>query len=325
MIRHLIADPRDETETRRNWQVLKDLFEGLEAGEFFIVGPDGTPEPDVPDGDDIDDGEVHVFYRLTHFIHIRDRKNKAIAGGTFTTGDWRTRDLNEEVVDTGDFATLDANQITLKIGIYEVQAWAPAYNVGTHRLRLYDVDAAQVIRIGPTTTGAFAHLGGRFTLSEETTLELQHRSSATEADDGLGVAADWAGNYEIYAEIFFRVVPVVNGPPGGYTPEPTYPEGTPLTCPTDCSTCAASYGFTYYAQVVTVTRVSPTACYYHSADKYDAILQCVGTGGDHWELYTDNGDEIDPHSATYSKDSGNCPGGTYTKVSGDGPPTLEVA
>src|SRR5690242_14620433 len=48
------------------------------------------------------------------------------AGGTFTSGAWRTRTLNEELRNTLG-ASLASNQITLPAGSYYAEWWAVGY------------------------------------------------------------------------------------------------------------------------------------------------------------------------------------------------------
>lgn len=71
---------------------------------------------------------------------LRDRKASGVNGGTFTAGDWRTRELNEKD-DPFDMVTLNTtdNQFTLSAGIYGVTAFLPAWRIGWHVGRIYDL------------------------------------------------------------------------------------------------------------------------------------------------------------------------------------------
>lgn len=165
------------------------------------------------------------------YLEIIDEKGYALAGGTFTQDDWRTRDLTTVIVD--DFAesvTLaagigDGGQFVIPAGEYQIDASAPAFSVDEHQTRLADVtDAAG--SFGDTVIGGtseFAadaakwrdstntqmdiatasqtrsHVTGRFTVTRSTTLELQHRCAATQANDGFGSASGFSPFYQTYS------------------------------------------------------------------------------------------------------------------------------
>lgn len=143
------------------------------------------------------------------YILIRDEKADGTAGGTFTLGAWQTRTLNTETVDTGSHSAVAANQITLQAGTYRFRATAPAYKVDTHRLRLQNITAGTTVATGPAMRSAaagddimLATVEGRFTIAAPTVYEVQHRSSATKATDGFGLAATFGIN-EVFAQVEF--------------------------------------------------------------------------------------------------------------------------
>ena len=72
------------------------------------------------------------------YLHVRDEKNPVVDGGSFTAGPWVTRDLNTIVTNSIAGASLTGNEITLPAGSYAVDAWAPAYMVRSHKLRLFN-------------------------------------------------------------------------------------------------------------------------------------------------------------------------------------------
>ena len=174
----------------------------------------------VSDGTDIQwskIGTTHLDGTMSavtvHAILIRDEKASGTTGGNFVLGAWRTRDLNTEVYDTGNHAAVAANQITLQAGTYRFHAEAPGYQVGSHKARLWNVtDGATVV----LTNGGTAHgtsaasaaadacattsvVVGRFTIATAKVLELQHQSTATDAD-GFGLATGFGIN-EVYSWI----------------------------------------------------------------------------------------------------------------------------
>lgn len=140
------------------------------------------------------------------YIHIRDEKTSGTNGGTFTSGAWRTRDLNTEVSDSGGHASVASNQITLDAGTYRVRALCPALGVDTHQARLYNVTDSAVLILGPNAqaqasvdAGSSAFVIGTFVIGGSKTIELQHRCFTTKSTYGLGLATSWGT--EVYASI----------------------------------------------------------------------------------------------------------------------------
>ncbi len=138
------------------------------------------------------------------YIHLREEQAQNTAGGTFTSGAWRTRVLNTEVTDTGNLNSLAANQFTLAAGTYEIRASAPTFNVSRHQARLQNVTDSSTILVGGsnidgTNTMGRAMVQGRFTIAGSKALELQHQCQSTESTDGFGVAANFTT--EVYAVV----------------------------------------------------------------------------------------------------------------------------
>jgi len=139
------------------------------------------------------------------YLCYQDRKTSNTAGGTFTSGAWRTRDLNTEVADTGNNGSVTSNQITLAAGTYRCQASAPGYYVRFHQARLQDITHSTTLLTGTSEFNDAASSGqttrsivvGRFTLSGSTVIELQHQCSQTNATSGYGAAANFGT--EVYS------------------------------------------------------------------------------------------------------------------------------
>lgn len=143
-----------------------------------------------------------------NFVQIQDQKASNTAGGTATSGAWRTRDLNTEVYDGDSLASVASNQISLAAGIYLVWASAPGYQCYQHQVRLYNISGSAVLLLGSNArssstddTQTLSVVRGRISLSGTTTLELQHRVSTTKATYGFGVPTAWGT--EVYASISF--------------------------------------------------------------------------------------------------------------------------
>ena len=140
---------------------------------------------------------------------ITDSKNSGTNGGTFTSGAWRTRDLNTIEDDPDSIVTLSSNQFTLGAGTYLIQWSAPVYRVNSHKTQLYDVtgatdlgkgsseysnngDSVQTISVGSDVV----------TLTANNTFEIQHQCQTTVSGDGFGVAASFAAEKYTRVTIF---------------------------------------------------------------------------------------------------------------------------
>lgn len=139
-----------------------------------------------------------------------DEKASGTNGGTFTAGAWRTRDLNTEVADTGNHASVASNQITLAAGTYRVRAAAHAYSVQANRIRLRDVTNGVTLATGLNTKavvvtgidagGTISVLSGRFKLTAQAVIELQHYCVTTKTTSGFGLPLS-SGDVERYAYV----------------------------------------------------------------------------------------------------------------------------
>ena len=148
---------------------------------------------------------------ITPFMHVQDQKASSTAGGTFTLGAWRTRDLNTAVINTITSASLGSNQITLPAGTYYLEGSAPGYKTGRHNTRWRNTTDSTDDLDGQTaftSTGAdssetISNISGRFTIIDTKVFELQHRSQATQADNGFGIdsGTGFAVNTEIYSDV----------------------------------------------------------------------------------------------------------------------------
>lgn len=146
-----------------------------------------------------------------HYIRIIDEKAATVTSGTFTSGAWRTRDLNTIDSDVGGHASLSSNQITLAAGAYEFSASCPAWKVAGHKARLYNITDATVIKVGTSEwnsavdeDSSHSHISGKFTIAAPKVIELQHYCTTT-AGSGFGIPSDFSA-VEVYTVIEFRKV-----------------------------------------------------------------------------------------------------------------------
>jgi hypothetical protein len=131
------------------------------------------------------------------FAIFQDNKAISTAGGTFTSGAWRTRDLQTTQVNNITGASLASNQITLPAGTYVVLANAPAYAVFRHQSRLQNITDSTTTLTGTiefTSTSnqvvTRSFIIGQFTITGSKVFEVQHRASDTKNGDGFGTSED---------------------------------------------------------------------------------------------------------------------------------------
>jgi hypothetical protein len=139
-------------------------------------------------------------------VFLCDIKSQGTSGGSFTSGAWRTRDINEELIDTDDLCTISGNQFTLAAGLWEIFASVPANYVDGHQSRLWCGGAVYLYGSSEFSSngGGYgfvtrSYVHGVFLLSEPTDCEIQHRCQTSHADYGFGVACNFAD--EIYTQV----------------------------------------------------------------------------------------------------------------------------
>lgn len=148
---------------------------------------------------------------LNDYICITDKKTSGTAGGTFTSGAFRTRDLNTEQSDTGGHASVASNQITLAAGTYICCISCPAVDVNNHVAKLYNISDSADILIGSAEfvgntrlAGSRSFIQGKFALAAQKVLEVQHKCTTTQATYGLGANTSFADEIYTIAE-FWKV------------------------------------------------------------------------------------------------------------------------
>lgn len=188
-----------------------DTFMGRGVGE---TAPTYTSALVVTPGTPLEQAVSELDAAHGHnYIHIEDQKTPAgTDGGTFTSGAWRTRDLNTIVSDDNSLVvSLSTNQITLVAGTYRVDAWCPAFEVDDNQVRLQNITAASTLLLGKvgrafndsgSAIGSYhLHVGGKVTVAASQVLELQHRGSDNKTDFGFGIGANFGT--EIFSTIEF--------------------------------------------------------------------------------------------------------------------------
>ena len=156
--------------------------------------------------------DLAAFDVSQQVMHVQDQKPAGTSGGTFTSGAWRTRDLNTVNANTIPGAILANNQVTLPAGTYDITASAPGYRTDYHCIALFSVTANSELANGTPEHASNAYqvqnrsfLVARITLPATTVMELRHRSTVTQSTNGLGNSANF-GLPEVYSILFIRRV-----------------------------------------------------------------------------------------------------------------------
>jgi len=139
---------------------------------------------------------------------IFDRKASSEDGGTFTSGAWRTRDLNHIESDPDNIVSISNNQFTLQPGTYNIEWMAQTSNVKQHRSRLYNATDSVAVTFGDgtdtseggvccnkyghswnTITGYSRSRGSvaKLTITSAKAFEIGHICDTTRADNGFGL------------------------------------------------------------------------------------------------------------------------------------------
>jgi hypothetical protein len=140
---------------------------------------------------------------------FNDTKSATTTSGTFTSGAWRTRDLNTSQINSISGASLASNQITLPAGTYYIDAYAGCFWVNQNQARLQNItdSTTDILGVGAYTVtagNAFSFVQGVITITGTKVFELQHQCTTTRATDGFGTAIGF--NTEVYASIAIQKI-----------------------------------------------------------------------------------------------------------------------
>jgi len=141
-----------------------------------------------------------VTSSATNYLLVTDTKSSGTAGGTFTSGAWRTRDLNTVGANYIAGSSLASNQVSLPAGTYRAKAQSMASYTDQNQIKLRNVtDSADLLsgtpQSAPTSGGAFnaaSFLVGEFTIAGTKAIELQHQCVTTKATDGFGMSTSFS-------------------------------------------------------------------------------------------------------------------------------------
>jgi hypothetical protein len=178
--------------------LIKDSGITIPSGGTLTVASGGTLA---------NSGTVTGIGLFLSYAIIADRKTQGTNGGTFTLGAWRERDLQTEIADPDGIVSIALNQFTLAAGTYFISWRCPAYSIGNHKSRLYNVTDAAEVEVGMSSTdgtypvGSVSFGSARTTIAGSKAFSIEHRSSQTEASTGFGYNSGFPGANEQYTTV----------------------------------------------------------------------------------------------------------------------------
>ena len=144
-------------------------------------------------------------------MHVQDQKTAGTHGGTFTSGAWRTRDLNTVLTNTITGASLASNQITLPAGTYKITTYAPAFQVNRHGTYFYNITDSKAELLSHSAIDCLeaesnAFMLGIITITGTKVFEVQHKCQSTFSTYGFGVElnSSLAWDHETYTDVFIE-------------------------------------------------------------------------------------------------------------------------
>ena len=147
--------------------------------------------------------------KFESYAIIADQKSSTTQGGAFTSGAWRTRDLNTEIADADGIVSISSNQFTLGAGSYLIRGYASVYRTNGHQVRLYNVTDSAEVAVGCNGMSHSSYYNmnpytvtGRVTITGSTVFELQHRCADTVNTYGYGQKISWGTEQYALVEIF---------------------------------------------------------------------------------------------------------------------------
>jgi hypothetical protein len=179
-----------------------------DSGDTFTV-PSGATLAVASGATVTNSGTATGFGLFSSYAIIADQKSSNTTGGTFTSGAWRTRDLQTEIADPDGIVSISSEQFTLAAGTYLIKWGAPAYLCSSHQTRLYNVTDAASVGVGQSSYSNATYNGystsygsARTVITGSKAFTIEHRCETTSATYGFGVALNAGLEQYTLVEIF---------------------------------------------------------------------------------------------------------------------------
>ena len=176
------------------------------TGTFTIAAPDSNNNNTLTLPDEAGTVLTSAKSTFVSYAILWDQKDSATGGGTFNSGDWRTRDLNQEI-DSDGIVTLSSNQFTLGAGTYLISWSAPGMKTERHATRLRNItDSTNTpgsAEYTDASNGCTRSTGStQLTLASAKTFEIWHQAAVTRSGNGFGVNSTFQDSIYTIVEIF---------------------------------------------------------------------------------------------------------------------------
>ena len=175
------------------------------AGELINIAPSTSGNVLTSDGTDWTSAAAAGGGLYASVAIICDQKSAGTMGGTFTSGAWRTRDLNTEISDADGIVSISSNQFTLAAGTYTIEWFAISHDVDSNVSKLRNTSDSSDVGFGfshfsePAYDGYEVAYGTAVTtIASAKTFEIQHYAQTTKSLRGFGKSTGISGVVEKY-------------------------------------------------------------------------------------------------------------------------------
>ena len=153
-------------------------------------------------------GGFGKFASYALLAKVHDSGTSTTYFGAYTTGDWRTRDIDTEISDEDNIVTISSNQFTLQAGNYLIHFGCSMYHCGNHAIRLHNMTDDTTAGVGnPNYSYTYSSLlfttgTCRVSIDSAKAFEVQGYPGTSKSQNGMGFAMVNGPCHSVRVEIF---------------------------------------------------------------------------------------------------------------------------
>ena len=153
-------------------------------------------------------GGFGKFSSYALLAKVHDSGDATTYFGAYTTGDWRTRDIDTEISDEDGIVTISSNQFTLQAGNYFIRFACSMYHINKHATRLQNITDSTTAGIGEpnssyTYSATLMTTGTcRVSIDSAKAFEVQGYPGTSKSTNGMGFAMVNGPCHSVRVEIF---------------------------------------------------------------------------------------------------------------------------
>ena len=153
-------------------------------------------------------GGFGKFSSYALLAKVHDSGDATTYFGAYTTGDWRTRDIDTEISDEDGIVTISSNQFTLQAGNYFIRFACSMYHCGNHAIRLHNMTDDTTAGVGnPNYSYTYSSLlfttgTCRVSIDSAKAFEVQGYPGTSKSTNGMGFAMVNGPCHSVRVEIF---------------------------------------------------------------------------------------------------------------------------